>query len=134
MKFFSLIKSVVPVVVMVVASGGCSFLSDASHAVGDFSHGIGDAFENEAGRRKGDKPKYDMKGNARRSYNYTTSHNVVVSKKVKDAQHRLQSLGYQPGGADGIMGGKTRRAIMSFQRDNGLSATGKLDDVTLRTL
>lgn len=53
--------------------GGCSFLSDANHAVGDFHHGMGDAFENQAARKKGETPPNDFKGNARRSYNYISS-------------------------------------------------------------
>ena len=49
---------------------------------------------------------------------------------VYQAQKTLKELGYDPGAPDGIWGKKTTAAIKSFQRDNGLPMTGKLDAVT----
>lgn len=46
---------------------------------------------------------------------------------VYQAQKTLKELGYDPGLPDGVWGKKTTAAIKSFQQDNGLPVTGKLD-------
>jgi hypothetical protein len=45
---------------------------------------------------------------------------------VKAVQKRLKSLGYDPGTADGIFGGKTRIAVINFQKANGCVADGEI--------
>jgi peptidoglycan hydrolase-like protein with peptidoglycan-binding domain len=50
------------------------------------------------------------------------------------AQTRLQELGYSVGKADGILGPRTRGALLKFQRAKGLTESGKLDPATLRAL
>ncbi len=45
---------------------------------------------------------------------------------VTRAQGLLNKLGYDVGMPDGLMGAKTREAIMSFERKNGLEETGKV--------
>ncbi len=52
------------------------------------------------------------------------------STNVSAAQARMNSLGYTSGRVDGILGEKTRAAIISFQRANGLKQTGSLDSET----
>lgn len=50
--------------------------------------------------------------------------NIMAAKYdplVEKAQQRLIELGYDPGPADGKMGGKTETAIKQFQQDNGLT-------------
>ena len=42
----------------------------------------------------------------------------------------LKNLGYAPGGADGHFGGKTKAALLAFQRDQGLPQTGVADKAT----
>jgi hypothetical protein len=49
-------------------------------------------------------------------------------------QARLRNLGHSPGPIDGEMGPRTRRAIETFQRDEGLQVTGELDDETMQRL
>jgi uncharacterized protein len=44
---------------------------------------------------------------------------------VRTLQSRLAELGYDPGPADGLMGRRTRTAILAFQRDNNLRQTGE---------
>ncbi|MCZ0814303.1 MAG: peptidoglycan-binding protein [Pseudomonadota bacterium] len=44
---------------------------------------------------------------------------------IREIQSLLSQAGYDPGPADGIMGGRTRDAITAFQRDNGMQATGR---------
>lgn len=53
---------------------------------------------------------------------------------VKDVQRKLTTRGYEPGPIDGYMGGKTRQAIKQYQADNGLTVTGKLDNVTISAI
>ena len=45
---------------------------------------------------------------------------------VNRAQALLNKLGYDVGVPDGLMGAKTRDAIKSFERRNGLEETGKV--------
>ncbi len=45
---------------------------------------------------------------------------------VTRAQGMLNKLGYDLGVPDGLMGARTREAIMSFERKNGLEETGKV--------
>lgn len=52
---------------------------------------------------------------------------------VHEAQKALSSKGYSVG-VDGIMGPKTREALRNFQRDQGLSETGRLDRQTMSAL
>lgn len=44
---------------------------------------------------------------------------------VKGIQQALKTLGYDPGPADGIMGEKTRLAIVRYQRDKGFPTNGR---------
>jgi hypothetical protein len=53
---------------------------------------------------------------------------------VQQAQTKLSALGFDPGVADGILGNNTKRAIISFQQQNGLPPTGALDAATLEKL
>ncbi len=49
---------------------------------------------------------------------------------VKNIQTALKNAGYDPGTIDGKMGSQTRKAIKSFQKDNGLTADGKVGKKT----
>ena len=53
---------------------------------------------------------------------------------VRDVQQKLQRLGFRPGPVDGIWGGKTEEAVKSFQRGQGLEATGAVDQKLLAAL
>ena len=50
------------------------------------------------------------------------------------AQQMLIDLGYLNGSADGIYGPMTRDALMRFQKNQNLEATGTLDDETMGLL
>lgn len=49
---------------------------------------------------------------------------------VRDAQHRLNQLGYNAGPADGVMGPATHAALLAFQRAEGLRPNGRLNRAT----
>ena len=53
---------------------------------------------------------------------------------VKAVQERLNELGYDAGPADGLMGGRTRAAIVAFQRENNLPQNGSASAALLRAL
>ncbi|MGP2491020.1 peptidoglycan-binding protein [Mesorhizobium sp. PUT5] len=64
----------------------------------------------------------------------TTIASADMKRAVQNIQHILNKNGYTAGGADGLMGDKTRKAIMAFQADNGLDATGEVDDRLVKAL
>ena len=49
---------------------------------------------------------------------------------MRDAQARLNDLGYNVGTPDGSAGPRTATALRAFQRDNGLQPSGRLDAAT----
>jgi ankyrin repeat protein len=51
-------------------------------------------------------------------------------REVYEVQKKLKELGYDPGNPDGVWGKKTTEALESFQGDNGLPVTGKLNELT----
>ena len=53
---------------------------------------------------------------------------------VKSAQQMLAHLGYDVGTPDGAMGPKTRNAVISFERANGLPETGRVDRALIKRL
>jgi peptidoglycan hydrolase-like protein with peptidoglycan-binding domain len=53
---------------------------------------------------------------------------------VRDAQRQLKALGYDPGAVDGHYGPQTEAAVRAYQHAYRLPETGRLDDVTLRSL
>lgn len=60
---------------------------------------------------------------------YTYSDDLAV-----DVQHALKRRGYYYGAIDGDVGPGTRGAIRAYQRDRGLSITGRIDTSLLRSL
>ena len=65
----------------------------------------------------------------------TEQNNTDISPQgVHDLQAALQSEGYDPGRADGVMDENTRAAIRDFQRDNNLVVTGSVDEKTASVL
>jgi hypothetical protein len=53
---------------------------------------------------------------------------------VADVQEELRRRGYDAGVPDGVMGGRTRSAILAFQADYGLARTGSITESLLRAL
>lgn len=53
---------------------------------------------------------------------------------VRKAQQALKQKGFDPGPVNGVMGDETQQAIKEFQKANGLSATGILDEKTKKEL
>lgn len=57
-----------------------------------------------------------------------------MRRAVANIQAILNDNGYDAGPVDGLMGQKTRDAITAFQRDNGLPATGNVDQTLVENL
>ena len=57
-----------------------------------------------------------------------------ASMSAREAQARLNALGYNVGTPDGKLGPKSVAAIRSFQQDKGLPVSGRLDTATLDAL
>ncbi len=53
---------------------------------------------------------------------------------IRQMQSFLASLGYNVGKPDGIPGKKTRAAVLSFQKENGLPETGALTPETMKKI
>ena len=64
----------------------------------------------------------------------TRSAGQNTNSTVAGAQEQLARQGYYRGELDGVFGPETRRAIIRYQSDHGLSVTGRLNVDTLRAL
>lgn len=53
---------------------------------------------------------------------------------VKTVQSKLKNWGYYSGGIDGVFGSETKKALVSFQKKNGLTADGIVGSKTLSAL
>jgi peptidoglycan hydrolase-like protein with peptidoglycan-binding domain len=53
---------------------------------------------------------------------------------LRDAQRQLKALGFDPGSTDGTFGPQTEAALRAYQHSYRLPETGRLDEVTLRSL
>lgn len=57
-----------------------------------------------------------------------------MKKAVTNIQLILNQQGFDAGKPDGIMGGKTKTAISAFQKANGMTPTGEVDEALVRAL
>lgn len=57
-----------------------------------------------------------------------------TGERVRTIQQKLKRWGYYSGEVDGIFGSGTRKAVVSFQKKNGLTADGIVGPNTLRAL
>ncbi len=58
----------------------------------------------------------------------------IRNQRVRQAQHRLKAIGFNPGLVDGVMGQQTQNSLRKFQRANSLPVTGQLDQTTRKAL
>src|SRR5262249_33196030 len=58
----------------------------------------------------------------------------VSSDQIRQVQMVLIQQGFLVGEADGVLGSKTRQALITFQQRNGLQATGQIDQQTFASL
>lgn len=60
--------------------------------------------------------------------------NVDMKQAVANIQTILNKNGYDAGPADGVMGGKTKNAIVAFQKDNGMDPSGQVNEQLVKAL
>ncbi len=91
---------------------------------------VGGAIEDSERRRarRHYNRRHHVRRKARRVY---SSPAPATSQLVYDTQTTLSDLGYDPGPADGVFGGKTSSAIKSYQTDAGLLVTGRPSNALL---
>ena len=58
----------------------------------------------------------------------------VAPEVIRDVQRQLKGLGFNPGAVDGNYGAQTAAALRAYQQAYRLPQTGRLDDVTLRSI
>ncbi|HWO43055.1 MAG TPA: peptidoglycan-binding domain-containing protein [Candidatus Eisenbacteria bacterium] len=58
----------------------------------------------------------------------------VKPSQVRQAQKKLNDMGFHAGHADGVMGPRTQTAIRNFQQAKNLEVTGRLDEQTMEAL
>ena len=58
----------------------------------------------------------------------------AASATVVEVQQLLAAQGYDPGVVDGLFGARTRAAIVAFQTERGMTATGEITDDLLAAL
>lgn len=75
-----------------------------------------------------------LPGGAPEASQDTTGSLAGPQNDVGRAQAMLMKLGYDPGSSDGMMGPRTRDAILAYQRSAGLDATGNADRALLKSL
>jgi phage tail tape-measure protein len=63
-----------------------------------------------------------------------TANASIGSPVVRSAQQALEARGYNPGAVDGMMGPSTENAVRDYQRAQGLTVNGTLDQPTLSSL
>ena len=59
---------------------------------------------------------------------------VDMKKAIRNIQLILAKNGYDAGSPDGVMGGKTTKAIAAYQAANGMKSTGEVDEALVRSL
>lgn len=64
----------------------------------------------------------------------STTAGIDMKKAVQNIQRILNKNGYDAGSTDGVMGQKTKNAIMAFQSDNDMSPTGEVDEKLVKAL
>mgnify|MGYP002711615553 FL=1 len=62
---------------------------------------------------------------------YAVARQGSTGNEVKNIQKKLKELGYYKGEIDGIYGSKTKSAVISFQKNCGLTADGICGKTTL---
>lgn len=75
------------------------------------------------------RPTYYSSSRVYRPTSYSYSNSLAV-----EVQSALKRRGYYRGAIDGAIGSGSRAAIRAYQRDRGLSVTGRIDSGLLRSL
>ncbi|MBN9461166.1 MAG: peptidoglycan-binding protein [Burkholderiales bacterium] len=102
------------------------------------SPGSGSSGESGAmnGKSSGSQPQ-DSNASTDKSMGSTAAPKASAgqsSDTVRQAQEALEAKGHDVGTADGVMGPKTRTALLEYQKQQNIPQTGRLDQATLAAL
>ncbi len=119
-------------------------------AIGVITGAVGAAIANQAGKqraqpRRAAKKKYTKKRAPKRTQTRRTASKpaaprptiatyVTSREEVRDFQTRLNTLGFDAGAPDGLVGKRTRGAVRAFQTSLGVEATGTLTETQVAVL
>ena len=92
----------------------------------DYGYGYDPGYFGSSYYGQGVDPNHDQGG----YYSSNQSADVTVA----DVQDQLARRGYYHGNIDGVLGPETRHALLRYQRDRGLVASGELTPQTLQSL
>jgi TonB family protein len=76
----------------------------------------------------------DFQSAAQLGMTLASRHLQVLQDEVRQAQERLRAAGFNPGPVDGSPGPQTTEALRQYQRQQGLTVTGRFDPATMRGL
>ncbi len=97
-----------------------------------------DLLNNHKAHSNKDKSKPFNNAEQNKQKQQTVKHHMYSKEParadIKEMQQRLNSLGYNPGPADGVMGKQTREALKRFQKDRNLPVTNHPDEQTMGAL
>ena len=79
-------------------------------------------------------PSSEMKGSQAQTHRMATRSTRASTSEVKQVQQRLREEGLYRGRIDGKLGPRTKTALRSFQKKNGLPASASLDQRTMEAL
>jgi N-acetylmuramoyl-L-alanine amidase len=65
---------------------------------------------------------------------YRLTSPLMRGEKIAQIQQKLESLGFEPGGSDGIFGHQTFTAVMDFQKSKGLTPDGEVGPQTAKAM
>ena len=77
---------------------------------------------------------YDRNQAGQRMHDSGTQVSNLEKEKKKEIEQALQNKGFEPGSVDGVIDAQTQSAILQFQRDKNLPATGMMDEQTAKQL
>lgn len=63
-----------------------------------------------------------------------STNSADMVKAIRNIQIILNQNGYDAGSPDGKIGGKTKKAIAAYQKANGMTPTGEVDDALVKSL
>lgn len=112
-----------------------AYVADFNSRCGSFRYQTGTL---EAARLETESNRSQLEAQGKRRFAGGSSSSIqpkpTSDVTVQAVQRKLNELGYNAGPADGLTGRGTRAAIMAFQRDQGLAATGVPDQMLLLQL
>ena len=79
-------------------------------------------------------PKTTEESSYEQTLTAATLRQGAKGNQVKEIQNRLKKWGYYTGAVDGIFGANTKKAVIAFQKKNGLTADGIVGPATFRAL